>query len=443
MPSIEKLVVMLFSLFLVACILTRVGGDADLIGIIYGLQYAPWQTLPPPRWARNSAICVTVPEEKEMASYKRLNTLLIKTKAQMERGNFSVIPLNKGNFYSPADQTMRWGSTWNATHYVHGQFPGWWRNPNETNFVPCERTLKAEGGGVLFWHNHYSDHYDHFLIDHLLVTTWLMEVLPPGTKVAIPYEKYPQAYMNWFPNLRSKVLWYKRGEVTCVDSGTILAVDPPQKILYESTTWLTTTLNARFHEEVLSLHGKPEALAGTKKKVILCSRDDNKNGRRLGNEDALIDTVKKMMVAYNREEEFYVHHGGGKSLQEQFDIFYTASMMVGGDGSAMASMMWTPWSGLHSSPTDEPVHVIEGICGARSKIRSNCPYFRTHLLEYGLAPWISYHHVIFNSSSTSKVTWIDMGDVEEILHAVWGKAPPPSTPNTYCLPFEPGQTRRR
>lgn len=410
--------------------------QGNVVAVYVGEKFSPRATIPPPEFVRG-AVCVTTADSNEVSEYIKAVSMLVESKYLIEPGNFTLLEIENGAFYAPADQNHNWGSAWNATHFVYGNHKDWWRGPMDREDVPnieCQKIISASAGGaVLFWHNQYSDHYDHFLIDHFLVLTWLVSILPPNFKVAIPEENHPLAYVQWWPPIRNRIVWYKRGDVTCI-RGTIYAVDPPPQIpnKSESTTWLSISLNARFHEEALALHSEVKSDSPVRK-VILLSRNDAANGRVLGNEAELGELLQYMMKKYARKEEYYVHHGKGKSLQEQFELFHTAAVMVGGDGSAMASMMWSPYTA--SKPEENKVNVIEGICGTRSVIRSNCPYFRTHLLEYGLAPWINYHHVVFNASSTFAITWIDLIDVEEILDTLWGDSGRARGPNTFCVPL--------
>lgn len=422
---------LLVTTFIFCVSLTLSWAANELIHINQGDFYSPNKTLPAPRFARDSGVCVTVAEQKELESYKRPTSLLINIKMNMEVGIFNIMPVKDGSFFVPLNMRNRWGAAYNTTHVVEGLYPGWWKGPGDQD-VPdgqvCERTVNAGPVGLLFWHNHYPDHFDHYLVDHLLVILWLVRIMPPDVKIAIPLDKHPKAYVDWFPSLQERVVWYQRGVRTCV-KGVLLAVEPPPPPRMDAGTWRMITLAQNFHEMSLEAHEKPEGSA-KRRSVILCSRADSFNGRRLGNEKELADLVKEKMEYYSRKEEFIVYKGDGKSLQEQFEVFNTASVMIGGDGSAMANMIHCPWSA--NRPNRHSVHVIEATCGTRSIVRANCPYFRTHLLEYALAPWVSYHHVIFNSSSTREVTWVDLDDVREVLDTMWG---PALGANTFCIPL--------
>ncbi|CAM9688881.1 unnamed protein product, partial [Phaeothamnion confervicola] len=239
--------------------------------------------------------------------------------------------------------------------------------------------------------------YAHLLHDHIFFLTWLITEFPPSTKIALRFSRVAHGIIKWLDgSLLERILWYSEEQVTCVP-GTALIVDP---VAGDYHQFRSTSLVWRFRELITSSHFFREARAaraagrGGIRRIVLCSRHGaaTMHKRLLGNEEELGALVAKLLGEYSREEELYIFDGAGKTIQEQFDIFNSASVVIGAHGSAVANILWVP------DEADLPggrVRVIEAVTGHRSiRVQGPVPYQTSYFWIFGGAPWVQYNHVV-------------------------------------------------
>lgn len=283
--------------------------------------------------------------------------------------------------------------------------------------VGCQHWVNVTGK-VLLWQNFYQSNYGHWIHNNAPAILSLLHIMGDSVAwVALPQSQLSKRWLCWFnPDLLRRIIYYPPGKVICTNSTTLLPLnkygkEPPHG-------WSIPSSLAVLNREAHRLHF--HAARFTRRKIptfVFASRNSPtvKHGRKLVNEPQVLDTIRRLMKAYNRPEELVIYNGEGVSFADQFEIFSTASIIMGPHGSAMSNVLWTH---SHHGCCD-PVRVIEIVGGFESGPRVQDKYHGYYKLEAAV-PWVTYHMLTFEPNSTRLHTSVSLADVETVLSYIWG-----------------------
>ena len=356
----------------------------------------------------------------------------------------SMLSINKARFYLPLQLT---GLRFNAFVWRSGGGAApliatpWWAPPaTRLRRAPCAVHISGPASLYTSWFTGF--HHGHFMPDHMPLIQWLQDVGSPGTPVVVGYRTdLPEAsmtfrFLQWLDAsllTGRRILWVRLGAVACVDSGVLHLAAPrvpsPNSLRLPSLHRRTASMISRVRPV-----GTPPRAGQL---VVYYSRADLSR-RRLpfANEALVLSTIRERMRAHARAETLVTFTGRGETFADQFRTFSRASVVVGAHGGGMMNVVWMQpssarWADggapspaaprLTGSPCTLP-HVVEFVCGARSsRVQAGCPFRKSVFTYFGGAPWVNFHHVLFEATSSSSRTLVNASDVARALDAVWGE----------------------
>jgi len=155
---------------------------------------------------------------------------------------------------------------------------------------------------------------------------------------------------------------------------------------------------------------------------------ETSNGRVMEKENdrELIKSLQDQLKECGRPERvvFFTGcdaDGNELSQEQQYLLFYSATLFVGPHGGALASILFMNVKNVNGRVDrgvgcDAWAQVVEYIAGPRSA------HVQWKLASYyGLyfgGPWTEYHLVQFHSNSTSAITFVDMAEWKIVVRAV-------------------------
>lgn len=160
---------------------------------------------------------------------------------------------------------------------------------------------------------------------------------------------------------------------------------------------------------------------------VFASRNASTHTRRkLVNEAQVLNTIRRLLRAYNRPEQLVVYNGHGVDYADQYELFSKATIIMGAHGSALSNVLWTK----SQSGCPDPVQVIEIVGGVYSGPQVQATYNSYYWLETAV-PWVSYHMLTLEANSTRLNTSVSLVDVQAVLSRIWGGAQNGSATSCY------------
>jgi hypothetical protein len=326
-----------------------------------------------------------------------------------------------------------------------------WRfvHPNQANSDNPKHHLnhihgvrELEGDYIAFIGNNVG-FYQHFLLDHLGYIAFFRKTMPPTTKLLIAdgpghvayrilsmidpdFADNSVEYMDCFSfrncNQRVKI---RNGK------GSLKVVTPKSPSRHAELLEIAREWIFEMHPPTPSFED-----GGPQRTIIYYTRNYGKAQTRMesskhwrdydsqsyegahtramdvGQESEMISQVRHMMMRYGRPEKLVIFDGQGLTTTEQFDLFRTASMVIGAHGGGLGNLIWTlPGDSCHTRPK-----VLELQTSPMTPHIQRGDYQVSYYTLYARARWLDWHHMLYESQdSQSDNTFIDMGTFKDAL----------------------------
>lgn len=140
-----------------------------------------------------------------------------------------------------------------------------------------------------------------------------------------------------------------------------------------------------------------------------------------------LDIVQAIMKKYNRTEKLIIFDGTDHtqdvdaksgahptmSFEKQYELFNSATLVVGPHGSGLANVLWM---NSRSKDCSQRPTVIEFLSWPGSLVQVG-GFGKTYWNLFGGIPWVRYTHVVYAANSTQTTTYIDLEDLKAALEA--------------------------
>ena len=301
---------------------------------------------------------------------------------------------------------------------------------------PADRFVHGNYVTFISW---FTGNYGHFLHDHLPIIAWLREYLDPEVKFILLYHPRHEEILNTVDPtfVRERVEWIQRQELVQINDGTLTvmaaATTPYRNLrLIESLgRWLNDA--------------RPATHDTGKGTIIYYTRggsSDTMHGRVVepNHEADIIAAIRAKMAKYNRPEELVIYNGqengATMAIERQFELFRSASTVIGPHGSGLANVVWmdassTPTTKESADRTPSTTcakrpRILEFLLGPDStQVQPTCPnckgnpFSRTYYHLFSTIPWVEYNHLLYAGNSTEATTYIDLTALDLALEDMW------------------------
>jgi Glycosyltransferase 61 len=148
-------------------------------------------------------------------------------------------------------------------------------------------------------------------------------------------------------------------------------------------------------------------------------------------EKKLLDHVKHFMHRYDRPEKLVIFDGK-LSVQEQIDLFFSASVVIGPHGGGLANLLFTRPG---ATCADRP-KVLEFVTTrATSELQGGGSQF-TYYYFFGSMPWVELHNVFYTKVAEGEITFINEGSFYDAMYAIFSPEPTPGRGGLRAIAFE-------
>jgi len=302
---------------------------------------------------------------------------------------------------------------------------GVWRDvPTLPSKRMAERTFEGDYAAFSGW---YVGNFGHFVHDHVPVIAWMKSNVPESTKFLLPYNPLHENIMKVVDPkfVEERVVWIEYDQTVKVE-GTLTVLVPKKNDPFpcgfpQTAAVFTEHLRAWLEEAHRELW---EAKEKQPKKVIFYTRSGGTARRNLdkGLEDMILKKIRESMVKYGRaEDELVIFNGKDPSgetfsIQEQFDLFSSADVLIGPHGSGMTNMIWMdprrrPCGGTQNK-------ILEFSSSMRTKQVQSGAY-SSYWFLFGSTPWLDYHNLYYLPRSTPETVVVNLEAFEKGLEALW------------------------
>eukprot|EP00548_Thalassiothrix_antarctica_P009188 CAMPEP_0194162060 /NCGR_PEP_ID=MMETSP0152-20130528/79292_1 /TAXON_ID=1049557 /ORGANISM="Thalassiothrix antarctica, Strain L6-D1" /LENGTH=656 /DNA_ID=CAMNT_0038871929 /DNA_START=154 /DNA_END=2125 /DNA_ORIENTATION=- len=157
-------------------------------------------------------------------------------------------------------------------------------------------------------------------------------------------------------------------------------------------------------------------------------------------EERILQLIRKKMEQYRREETDLVvfdelktnkreetdvvlfdelnDKGEPMSLEERYELFRSASVIIGPHGSGIGRNLL--WTNPTISSCDDRVQILEFIPGLESSIENPLgKMYSSYFTQYRKWPF-EYHTVLYTKTSTAEITDVSFAAVDTALNTMWG-----------------------
>ena len=230
------------------------------------------------------------------------------------------------------------------------------------------------------------------------------------------------------PTFFDRVTWLKPGEIARVENGTLTV-----GFHHESVFDVQPKYGAsRYLQKWLS-SPNPQLLPSSNdvRKVVFYSRvpPQAKHGRIMDevHNRAIISLIQRSLDRNGRTEKLVEFDGtvlgDNGSLRtmtfvEQFQLFRSASTVIGPHGTGLSNMLWMDLSECSGCDPPKVVEFTIGPLNIGSFDPDRDPFARTYAFKYWGLPY-DYHHILFLPNSTDQRTFVDLEVLENLLNDLW------------------------
>mmetsp|Transcript_710 Transcript_710/g.1646 ORF Transcript_710/g.1646 Transcript_710/m.1646 type:complete len:492 (-) Transcript_710:119-1594(-) len=260
----------------------------------------------------------------------------------------------------------------------------------------------------------------HILLDHLPPLAYLRGKCPQ-CNFLLQDTPVNRQVMNWLdrPFVKSRVHWIKDGERVSVQ-GNLMFTTPtiatPNIDFFIHRHWAAIDILRMWIKE-----RKGKEKGSDKKYILYTSRNSptaNKRDVDPQHEKDIIEMIREAMAAHGRKESLVVFNGAKKdgvaiSLQDQFDLFSSASAVIGPHGGAMANIMWMDLISTPQILEFVPTYAVQPYEDNNSNdiVRWENSYFGM----YCGAPWTEYKLMTLSPNSTREKSYVNLTSLRDAL----------------------------
>ena len=298
-------------------------------------------------------------------------------------------------------------------------------SPNKEHTITLD-----DGANYAVMTSIFFGQYQHILIDHLGYLAYLWKKLPPTTKFILVDSQdeedpsnghYAERLLNVLdPQFaRERVVFLScsnnkrcNKKVEIRNGGSLTLFRPPMAsrdpVLYSyAREWILTKYT-------------PKPMSLTHKTVVFYTRG---NGQRVSGrvmdyeqEQRLLQQTRHLMLRLNRPEKLVVFDGS-ISIQDQIDLFQSASVVIGPHGGGLANLLFTLPIGntCQSRPK-----VLEFVTSRATKVLQNGLPSNSYYYLFKTIPWIEYHSILYTSESTLETTFVNEKSYHDALLSIFG-----------------------
>lgn len=334
---------------------------------------------------------------------------------------FSVIPEGEFVLWGSPERGILELSAFNSDTIIEGTkwngfvYSNRWRfvSPKNKDFRSIKKTMVLEGDRVAFVGPNFEV-FAHFFLDSIGYIAYLREVMPLHMRFIFADVKgSTQRRLETIdPEFAKRVDWIQCqrardcGFDVKIRNGNLLVLRPLSSLrhmdlLFKARKW------------ILQKHPpKPKSLQ--ERTIVYYTRNSKNAGHGramdLEQEAIMIDLLKHNMLRYGRTEKLVIFDGV-MSMQDQIDLFQSANIVVGAHGGGLANLIFLlPVDSCSSRPK-----VLEFIPNSLTPDIQRGTLGKTYYNLYSSCPWAEYHHILYVPPSTEEVTYIDLGEFEDVL----------------------------
>jgi hypothetical protein len=301
---------------------------------------------------------------------------------------------------------------------------------------------ELEGDYIAFIGNNVG-HHQHFLLDHLGYIAFFRKTMPPTTKLLIADGPGRMAYHMLKlidPDFAANRVHYLVCSSLrhCNQRVKIRNGKGSLKVVIPKSTSRHAELLEIARQWILEMRPPPPSFeqGGPHRTIIYYTRhygkdqtsiESNKHLRDfasqphagahsramdVGQEMEMISYIRHIMMRSGRQEKLVIFDGHGLSMTQQFDLFRSASMVIGAHGGGLGNLLWTlPGDSCHTRPK-----VLELQTNPMTPHVQHGDYQVSFYTLYARAQWLDWHHILYEAEdSESHNTFIDMGAFKDAL----------------------------
>jgi hypothetical protein len=273
-------------------------------------------------------------------------------------------------------------------------------------------------GPHAFIHSSFSGNYGHFMVNYMPNIAWMREQTSPNNKFLLISNPTTKSFIKWFD-----VLFYNR--VVWIEPGQLVMVKGDLQLIKRSSyvNAHPSLINSfhRWSEERSTSILTPEVAQQAPSRVVyIHQRGKDINHGHILNELEVLQILRKSMKKHNRPEELFILDDAEMTLQQKFQVFHSAGLVIGPHDESMTNAVFL---GDGASCAQRPL-VLEFTCGApECKVHGGGAH-RSSFYQQATLPWANYHQVDYDArKSTAWVSYVNLAALQLALDSMWG-APP-------------------
>eukprot|EP00546_Thalassionema_frauenfeldii_P013053 CAMPEP_0178924752 /NCGR_PEP_ID=MMETSP0786-20121207/17504_1 /TAXON_ID=186022 /ORGANISM="Thalassionema frauenfeldii, Strain CCMP 1798" /LENGTH=347 /DNA_ID=CAMNT_0020599503 /DNA_START=95 /DNA_END=1134 /DNA_ORIENTATION=- len=298
--------------------------------------------------------------------------------------------------------------------YLKG--PGWVR-PHDYQ----EANVTVLEGNYAGYNSWFPGNFGHFAHDWLPTIALLRHVLPLDTKFILLDNPMTRKFLEFLDRdfYEHRVVWAPHGRVYHITGqlSVHVPVNIPDPIHGCCSGW------DPMRQWIAERH--PDRIPETDKHVLFYTRGGNEtfHGRVMNptHEQQVIKNIQAKLQQHGKNDKIVVfngkdEHGKTLSIAQQFALFRGAHAFIGPHGSGFGGNFL--WMDPFATKCEERSDYLEFMPGPETPKVQHALYAS----YYGnLRKWpLNYHSLLYTTQSTYETTFIDLGDLDEALDAMWG-----------------------
>ena len=145
------------------------------------------------------------------------------------------------------------------------------------------------------------------------------------------------------------------------------------------------------------------------------------HGRAMNPEHEAILIHKISNKLLGRPEKLVIFDGEGHTLEQQVDLFRSASVVIGSHGGGMANLLFMN-PGHHCYDSTTKPKVLEFLTNPDTPLVQSGVYFKTYYNLYSTIPWVEYHHVLYvppSGLNTVDGYFVDLDEFQAALDDIF------------------------
>jgi len=297
------------------------------------------------------------------------------------------------------------------------------------------KIIKLSGDYVAYtgWYYGYTGRFVH---DNLPNIAYLKYLVSEKTKFLLGYDEVHAEIIKFIdPKFyEDRIVWIYRDqpsiyEITQGGTLSVTTINPPYYLgccdhLDPLRNWVASMPKKKkekkdkkivlFYTRLNRAQQKNPDLAPTPNGMVLNPRM----------EERILQLIRKKMEQYKREETDVVlfdelnDKGEPMSLEERYELFRSASVIIGPHGSGIGRNLL--WTNPTISSCDDRVQILEFIPGLESSIENPLgKMYSSYFTRYRKWPF-EYHTVLYTKTSTAEITDVSFAAVDTALNTMWG-----------------------